>query len=92
MAKSKGSRSTYVSKGERPNVSRSSVLDGKREYRGSLDELNNKIKAWRARRRVMLTIENPSYDPAEPCNNRFIRVEAKEVWGNPEAPKKKKNG
>ena len=49
MAKGKrSSGNKYVSKGERPNVTRSVLNAIRREYITSDARLNNQVKAWRA--------------------------------------------
>ena len=85
MGKGKGG----PSKGERPNVKRSTRTAMRREYTGTVAEMNNKVDAWRAGKRVMLTIPNPEVVGDNPTNKPFIRVEAKQVWGDPNPPKKK---
>jgi hypothetical protein len=39
----------------------------------------NQLKAFRAGKRVMVTIANPN---KEETNKRFIRVEASSIWKN----------
>lgn len=39
----------------------------------------NQLNAWKKGKRVMLTIPNPSGDTSQ----RFIKVEARDVWGDP---------
>jgi hypothetical protein len=46
----------------------------------SLDRNLNQIKAWKAGKRVMLTVPNPNKNET---NKRFIRVEAKQYIGAP---------
>ena len=80
MARKKGGKSKgLVSKGERPNVAK----DTRKLMRRAVTELQtelNKQEAFRQGKNVMLTIPNP--DKKEK-NKPFIRVNAKEVWGNP---------
>ncbi len=77
------------SKGIYSNVSAATRKAMRQSYTGTVTELNNKVDAWRAGKRVMLTLPNPEVSPDQPTNRPFIRVEAKEVWGNPNPPKKK---
>lgn len=76
----KSSGKHYVSKGERPNVTRSVLNALRREYLQSDTRLNNQIKAWRAGKNVMLTIKNPD---KKNTKERMIRVPAIDVWGFP---------
>ena len=48
--------------------------------------LNNQIDAWLAGKRVMLTIPNPDKGAT---NERFIRVESRNVWGLPPCERKR---
>ena len=80
MARKKGGKSKgLVSKGERPNVAK----DTRKLMRRTVTELQtdlNKQEAFRQGKNVMLTIPNPD---KKVRNKPFIRVNAKEVWGNP---------
>ena len=81
MAKGKrSSGKNYVSKGERPNVTRSMRNALRREYIQSDSRLLNQVKAWRAHKNVMLTIPNPD---KKNTKERFIRIPANEHWGYP---------
>ena len=42
--------------------------------------MSNKMKAWRAGKNVIVTIPNPN---KKETNKKFIKVNAKEVWGSP---------
>ena len=79
MAGKRSSGKHYVSKGERPNVTRS-VLNALREYRTSDARLNNQVKAWRRGKNVMLTVKNPD---KKNTKERMIRIPAIDVWGFP---------
>ena len=70
----------YTSKGERNNVSKD-TRKAMRKGRSHLDTMINKYNAFKRGKNVMLTIPNPNAkaNPAKP----FIRVNAKEVWRNP---------
>jgi len=78
----KSSGTSYTSKGERPNLSRKTKNAMRRDYleNGQLERLNNQIKAWKKMKNVMLTVPNPN---KHETNKRFIRVSAREYWGNP---------
>ena len=81
MARKKGGKSSgFVSKGERPNV-RKDTRKAMRRNVSNLETMLNKYNAFKKGKNVMLTIPNPSAktEPAKP----FIRVNAKEVWRNP---------
>ena len=76
----KSSSTTYTSKGERRNVSKAVRKLNRRDYIQSLDRTLNQTRAWRAGKRVMLTVPNPNKSET---NKRFIRVEAKDYMGMP---------
>ena len=81
MARKKGGKSSgFVSKGERPNV-RKDTRKAMRRGVSNLETMLNKYNACKKGKNVMLTIPNPNAkaEPAKP----FIRVNAKEVWRNP---------
>lgn len=69
-------RKTYVSKGERNSVARSTV-NLVRHGRTELEKANNKLQAWRAGKNPWITIPGPA------SNMRFIRVRANNYWGDP---------
>ena len=70
----------YTSKGLHSNVSKDTRKAMRRD-RSLLETTRNKYAAFKRGKNVMLTIPNPSAksEPAKP----FIRVNAKEVWRNP---------
>lgn len=77
MAKGKSSGVKYVSSGVHSSVSSKITKAARAEYLQSGERIMNQLKAHRARKRVMLTIENPDKnDRARP----FIRVPASQVW------------
>jgi len=80
----KSSGTSYTSKGERPNLSRKTKNAMRRDYleNGQLERLNNQMSAWKKMKNVMLTVPNPNKNET---NKRFIRVSAREFWGNPAA-------
>lgn len=77
------------SKGIHSNVSAATRKAMRQSYTGTVEQMENKVSAWRAGKRVMLTIPNPEVVGENPTNKPFIRVEAKKVWGDPNPPKKK---
>jgi len=80
MAGKRSSGKHYVSKGERPNVTRSVLNALRREYLTSDARLNNQVKAWRRGKNVMLTVKNPD---KKNTKERMIRIPAIDVWGFP---------
>ena len=80
MAGKRSSGKHYVSKGERPNVTRSVLNALRREYLISDARLNNQVKVWRRGKNVMLTVKNPD---KKNTKERMIRVPAIDVWGFP---------
>jgi len=78
----KSSGTSYTSKGERPHLSRKTKNAMRRDYLENcqLDRLNNQMSAWKKMKNVMLTVPNPNKNET---NKRFIRVSAREFWGNP---------
>jgi len=79
MAKRKKSRAHQESKGERRNVAKS-IRKQMRDAVTPLTIMSNKMKAWRAGKNVIVTIPNPN---KKETNKKFIKVNAKEVWGSP---------
>ena len=81
MAKGKrSSGKNYVSKGERPSVSKNILKSIRLDYMQTDARLANQVKAWRAHKDVMLTIPNPD---KKNTKERFLRVPAIDVWGYP---------
>jgi hypothetical protein len=84
MAKGKrSSGKNYTSAGIHSNVSKKTTNAVRRAYIESGERVMNQLAAFRAGKRVMITIENPN--KAE-TNKRFIRVEASTVWKRPAKP------
>ena len=71
MAKRKSTNKGSKSKGQRPNVSKNIRKIGRREYVGSIDQIENKLRAFKAGKRVMMTVLNPDKNNTR---ERFIRV------------------
>jgi hypothetical protein len=79
MAKRKKQRAQQVSKGQGSNVNKK-LLNALRNDTTLLQAASNKRDAWLRGKNVMLTIPNPN---DKETNKRFIRVNAKDVWGSP---------
>ena len=79
----KKSRDKYVSKGERRNVAKFSCTP-KSDNDNVLDRQVRQRKAWNQGRNVVLTIENPNKTET---NKKFIRINAREIWGDPRKQK-----
>lgn len=80
MAKGKkSSGKTYVSAGSNSNVNRSVLRHVRAAKIASGDRVINQLKAFRAGKRVMVTIENPDKNDT---SRRFIRVSADTIWKN----------
>lgn len=69
-----------MSLGERNNVSRKITNAARREYLGSPERIMNQLSAFRAGKRVVVTIANPN---KEERNKPFIKVLASSVWKDP---------
>lgn len=81
MAKGKSSgKSGYTSAGIHSNVSKKISNAMRTAYLQSGDRVLNQLAAFRASKRVMVTIENPNKNET---NKRFIRVEASTIWKRP---------
>ena len=81
MAKGKKSSGKhYVSKGERDSVNRRWVKVARKEHINSVSRDISQLNAYLKLRNVVLTIPNPNKNET---NKRFIKVNAREVWGNP---------
>ena len=70
----KTKRKTYTSKGERSNVSNSTL----KLVRSESSKAFNKIDAWRAGKRGYVTIANPN---KQETNRRFIKVTYEQYFG-----------
>ena len=81
MAKKKSKSKGFVSKGERPNVSKWTRKATRRHYLSSgLVVDNNKLRAWKQGKRVWVTMPNNGSDKAK---MPYKRVLATEAWGDP---------
>jgi hypothetical protein len=78
MAKGKKSTGkTYISNGERRNVSKAITKAIRRDYLNSGERIMNQLLAYHANKKVMVTIENPNKNET---NKRFIRVPANQYF------------
>jgi hypothetical protein len=75
----KRQRATQTSKGIHCQKRSAESKAQRREYKGSMLEGSNKMKAHLAFKRVMLTIPNPD---ANNTKERYIRVPSTQVWGS----------
>lgn len=71
-------RSKYISKGERPNVSKSLLKAVARDESPFKHEMDL-IKAWRAGRNPWITVKNPQLH----TNREYYKVRANDYWGSP---------
>jgi hypothetical protein len=69
-------RKTYVSKGQRDSVSRSTVKAARQDV-SELTKALHKIEAWRAGKNPWITVEGTQ------SNQRFVRVRANALYGDP---------
>ena len=76
MARKK-SRAQYTSKGERRSVSKWVTKSLKRDIT-PMTRLRNQVEAWKKGKNVVLTVPNPNKNEKA---KRFIKKNAKEVWG-----------
>ena len=69
-------RKTYVSKGQRDSVSRSTVKAVKRDT-SELTRALNKLAAWKAGKNPWITVKGTA------SNQQFVKVRANSVYGDP---------
>ena len=85
MAKGKGkggSKTGYVSKGERLNVARKTMKQMKRDFGPSLLRQGiNRLDEWKKGRRVLVSVPNPSDDQRAKTMN--VPATNKDIWGDP---------
>ena len=79
MAKRKKQRAQQVSKGIGTNVDKK-IRNAMRGDTSMLQRTINQRAAWVKGKNVMVTIPNPN---EQETNKKFIRVNAKDVWGSP---------
>lgn len=84
MAKKGGKSKGAVSAGIHSNVDRKITTAARREYLASGERHMNQLAAWRLGKNVVLTIANPNKNET---GKRFIRVNARDAWGDPRAKK-----
>ena len=73
----KKTRTNYQSKGQRPNVTSSTLKTVARETDSIVKDLH-KIAAWKAGKNPWITIENTG----GPTNQRYIKVRANDYFGH----------
>lgn len=71
-------RAKFTSKGERPNVTASTLKMVHRE-RDPFEHEMNLIKAWRKGSNPWITVQNPE----RKTNRPYFRVRANDYWGSP---------
>ena len=69
-------RKTYISKGQRDSVSRSTVKAARQDV-SEFDKALHKVAAWRAGKNPWITV------PGTQSNQKFVRVRANSVYGDP---------
>lgn len=80
MGKKGGKSSGAISLGVHSNVNQKTLNHMRRDYISSGMRHYNQKLAWLKGKNVVLTIENPN---KEQTNKRFIKVNARDVWGSP---------
>jgi ribosomal protein L27 len=80
MGKKGGKSSGFISQGTHSNVRRSVLKAMRQDYIASGERIVNQRAAWAKGKNVVLTIENPNKNET---NKRFIRVNARDLWGSP---------
>jgi RNA:NAD 2'-phosphotransferase (TPT1/KptA family) len=84
MAKKGGNSKGVMSAGIHSNVKSSILNASRREYLASGERHMNQLASWRLGKNVVLTIDNPNKNET---GKRFIRVNARDAWGDPRAKK-----
>jgi len=82
----KKSRTSQTSKGLVGNAYQHAAKSLRKEYRNSVERLNNQLAAFKRGRRVMITIPNPNTNET---NKPYIRVNARDVWSGGGKEKRK---
>lgn len=85
----KKSRTSQISKGERPSVNQK-IANGARKMRDEAQpfrQILDQQAAWKKGKNVVLTVRNPNKNET---NKMYIKVPAWQVWGNPNGGGKKK--
>lgn len=80
MGKKGGKSSGHISNGIHSNVNRTVLREMRKDYMNSGERMLNQRQAWAKGKNVVLTIENPNKNET---HKRFIRVNARDVWGSP---------
>jgi len=77
MAKKGGSGKHYVSKGERPNVSRGFLGDSRTAFQREIAKLD----AWQKNKKAFIVIDNTDAKTAK--SKKTVRVDARQLLGDP---------
>lgn len=77
MGKKGGKSKGYVSSGVNSNVNPKIRNAMRRDYMQSSERIMNQLKAFRAGKNVVVTIENPNKNET---SKRFILVNARDIW------------
>lgn len=77
MGKKGGKSKGYISSGVNSNVSSGTRNAVRKEYIQSGERIMNQLKAFRAGKNVVVTIENPN---KEDKSRQYIRVNARDIW------------
>lgn len=77
MAKKGGKSSGAVSAGIHSSLNRQMVNNIRRDYMETSDRIMNQLKAFRAGKKVMVTMDNPNKNET---NKPRVRVNARDVW------------
>jgi hypothetical protein len=80
MGKKGGKSSGFISQGIHSNVDRSIRHAVRKDYLSGGQRIVNQRAAWAKGKNVILTMENPNKNET---HKRFIRVNARDVWGSP---------
>ena len=72
----KRARKSYTSKGQRPNVS-SSTLNSARQGLSAVEKATNKVDAWKKGLNPWITVPGPSKD------KMHVKVRANTIYGDP---------
>lgn len=84
MAKAKNSGQKYISKGERPSVSKK-IRNAMRQHRSDAEKERFILSAYLRGENPWITIPNPNQNET---NKKMIRVRTEDVWGTPYTKKK----
>ena len=80
MGKKGGKSKGFMSQGTHSNVDSTVLKAMRRNYMTTGERIVNQRAAWAKGKNVILTIENPNKNETK---KRFIRVNARDLWGSP---------